>query len=249
MPDPKSILITGAAGGLGGALARAYAAPGVHLFLGDLKSPKLDGLCVQCGELGATAHGKVVDVRDRASMDGWIAEADDIYPLELVIANAGISHGNLPNEESADEIREVFGVNLDGMLNTVLPVLPMLRLRKRGQIALMSSLAGIRGVPHAPSYCASKAAIRVFGQGLRARVKREGVSVSVIIPAFVKTPMTDANLYQMPWLLEADKAASIIKKKLLKDKAEFVFPLPYAAAAWVMSAMPSSLMASITQIR
>ncbi len=249
MPDPKSVLITGAAGGLGVALARAYAAPSVHLFLGDLKATKLDSLCAQCGELGAVAHCKVVDVRDRAAMEGWIAEAENVRPLELVIANAGISHGNLPNEETADEIREVFGVNLDGMLNTVLPVLPLLRRRKSGQIALMSSLAGIRGVPHAPSYCASKAAIRVFGQGLRARVKREGVSVSVIIPAFVKTPMTDANLYQMPWLLEADKAASIIKKKLSQDKAEFVFPLPYAAAAWVMSAMPTSLLASITKIR
>ncbi len=246
---PKAILITGAAGGIGQALAKAYAAPGIHLFLGDLELPELDKLCAECGELGASAHGCVVDVTDKAAMEQWIADADTVSPLDLVIANAGISHGNAVQEETADQIRAVFAVNLDGMLNTVLPALPLLRERKRGQIALMSSLAGVRGFPHAPSYCASKAAIRVFGQGLRARVRREGVSVSVIIPAFVKTPMTDANLYKMPRVIDADEAAKVIKRKLAQDKAEFVFPHPYPAVAWAACAMPPSIMAYFTKFK
>ena len=248
-PNPKAILITGAAGGIGAALARTYAAPGTHLFLGDLGLSKLDKLCAECGDLGALAHPCVVDVTDKAAMEQWIVEADAISPLDLVIANAGISHGNAVEEETADQIRAVFAVNLDGMLNTVLPALPLFRRRKSGQIALMSSLAGVRGFPHAPSYCASKAAIRVFGQGLRARVKREGVSVSVIIPAFVKTPMTDANLYRMPRVVEADQAAKIIKRKLAQDKAEFVFPHPYPAVAWVACAMPPSVLAYFTEFK
>ncbi len=247
--NPKAILITGAAGGIGAALARVYAAPGIHLFLGDLESPKLDKLCAECGDLGASAHARVVDVTDKAAMEKWIAEADAISPLELVIANAGISYGNAVEEETADQVRAVFAVNLEGTLNTVLPALPLLRRRKSGQIALMSSLAGVRGFPHAPSYCASKAAIRVFGQGLRARVKREGVSVSVIIPAFVKTPMTDANLYRMPRVVEADQAAKIIKRKLAQDKAEFVFPHPYPAVAWAACAMPPSVLAYFTEFK
>jgi NADP-dependent 3-hydroxy acid dehydrogenase YdfG len=247
--NPKAILITGAAGGIGAALARAYAAPGIHLFLGDLELPKLDKLCAECGDLGALAHACVVDVTDKIAMEKWIVEADTISPLELVIANAGISHGNAVEEETADQIRAVFAVNLDGTLNTVLPALPLLRRRKSGQIALMSSLAGVRGFPHAPSYCASKAAIRVFGQGLRARVKREGVSVSVIIPAFVRTPMTDANLYQMPRVVAPDRAAKIIKRKLAQDKAEFVFPHPYPAVAWVACAVPPSILAYFTKFK
>ncbi len=243
------VLITGAAGGIGYALARVYAAPGVSLFLGDSDAGGFENLCPKCTDLGATVYNSRVDVTDKAAMEDWIAEADAISPLDLVIANAGISHGNLVEEETADQIRAVFAVNLEGMLNTVLPVLPRLRDRKRGQIALMSSLAGLRGFPHAPSYCATKAAIRIFGQGLRARVKREGVSVSVMIPAFVKTPMTDANLYGMPGRIEADRAADIIKRKLAKDKSEFIFPHPYPALAWALTAAPSSLVTFFTRLK
>jgi short-subunit dehydrogenase len=249
MRDPRSILITGAAGGLGSALARAYAEPGVHLFLSDVDGEKLEGLCASCKDLGAAASGCVIDVTNKTAMEAWIAEADQVRPLDLVIANAGISHGNLRKEETADQIRAVFAVNIDGTLNTVLPVLPLFRERKRGQIAFMSSLAGLRGFPHAPSYCASKAAIRVFGQGLRARVKREGVSVSVIIPAFVKTPMTKANLYRMPGVIEADRAAKIIKRSLARGKSEFVFPWLYPVVAWTVSAAPPSIMAYFTKLK
>jgi NADP-dependent 3-hydroxy acid dehydrogenase YdfG len=249
MIDPKSVLITGAAGGIGSALARVYAGPGVALFLGDVETEKLENLCVECSELGAEAHSRAVDVTDAAGMARWITDSDAVRPLDLVIANAGVSRGNARKEETAEQIREVFAVNIDGMLNTVLPVLPLLRNRKRGQIALMSSLAGFRGFPHAPSYCASKGAIRIFGQGLRARVKREGVSVSVIIPGFVKTPMTDANLYRMPRVITAERAARTIKRKLAAGKSEFVFPRPFPAVAWGMSALPPSLLARFTAFK
>lgn len=249
MQDPKSILLTGAGRGLGYALAKAYAAPGTHLFVCDVEEAGLQDLSSACGALGATVHHRVVDVTDQAAMEEWIAQADALSPLELVIANAGISHGNRVKEETAQEIRAVFAVNLDGMLNTVLPALPLLRGRKKGQIALMSSLAGIRGLPHAPSYCATKAAVRIFGQGLNARVRREGVQVSVVIPAFIKTPMTAANLYHMPRILDADQAASIIKRKLAKGKSEFVFPRPFPGFAWGVSATPPSLLAYFTRLR
>lgn len=249
MLDPKSVLITGASGGIGSALARAYARPGRHLFLGDVNREKLDQLCDACNESGAVAAGRVVDVTDRDDMKSWIEEADGTAALDLVIANAGISHGNLNHEETEEQTRAVFAVNLDGTLNTILPVLPPMRSRKRGQVAIMGSLACVRGFPHSPSYCASKAAIRVFGQGLRARVAREGVSVCVIIPAFVRTPMTDANLYGMPWRIEADEAARIIQRKLSQDKPEFVFPRPYPLAAWIASAMPSSVMSFVTRLK
>ena len=249
MPDPKSILITGAATGLGAALARVYAETGVSLFLSDINRVKLDAICEYCKSRGAEVHTNELNVTDRLEMEKWIQGADTIKPLELVIANAGISHGNLPNEETADQVREVFDVNVNGMLNTVLPVLPLLRQRKRGQIGILSSLACLQGLPHSPSYSASKAAIRIYAQGVHARVRREGVTVTAIIPAFVKTPMTSGNLFEMPWMLEADEAALIIKKKLSQGKSEFVFPLPYALLAWFADFIPTSVKAMITRLR
>lgn len=249
MHEPKSILITGAGRGIGTALARAYADTDVHLFLGDIHAERLASVCSSLGQFSSTIHGRVIDITDRAAMEDWIAEAESIKPLDLVIANAAISHGNKVREETEDQIRAVFAVNLDGTLNTILPALRRFRERKQGQIAVMSSLAGFRGFPHAPSYCATKSAIRIFGQGLRARVKREGVSISVVIPAFVRTPMTDANLYGMPGIIEADKAASIIKAKLAKKKPEFIFPQPYPLLAWLLSVVPPSLIARITSLK
>jgi len=249
MKHPNSVLITGAGRGMGTELAKAYSRPGAHVFLCDLGKEGLEHACAECEKLGGEAHGSVVDVTDAAAMERWILAADDSRPLDLVIVNAAISHGNMRKEETAEEVRSVFAVNIDGMLNSVLPILPRFRARGRGQIALMSSLAGLRGFPHAPSYSASKAAVRIFGQGLRARLQREGVVVSVVIPAFVKTPMTAGNLYHMPFVLEADRAAQIIRKKLAKGKSEFVFPRPYDAVAWGLRAFPPALWAFFTRVK
>lgn len=238
--EAKSILITGAAGGIGSALARAYAAPGVYLFLGDLESAPLEALTDACRDMGATAHGAVVDVIDRKAMAEWITKADAVQPLDLVILLAGISKGSRRREETMEEARAVFAVNLEGMLNTIEPVLPLMRKRRRGQIALMSSQAGCRGFPEAPSYCATKAAIRVYAEGLRARLLRENVGVSVIIPGFVKTPMTDANPYPMPFRIRAARAAGIIKRSLARNKPRIRFPQPIPAAVYALSLLPPS---------
>jgi short-subunit dehydrogenase len=249
MKNPKSVLITGAGRGIGAALAREYAAPGIDLFLVDIQADPLEGVCSACDHMGARTWCHVADVSDSDGMEHCIREAEGIGPLDLAVANAGISHGNKIKEETPEEARAVFAVNLDGMLNTILPVLPYFRQRRRGQIALMSSLAGLRGFPHAPSYCATKAAIRVYGQALRARLKREGIVVSVVIPAFVKTPMTDANLYGMPGIVEADKAARIIRTKLAKGKPEFIFPQPYPVLAWILSLVPSRILAGLISFK
>jgi NADP-dependent 3-hydroxy acid dehydrogenase YdfG len=238
--NPTSILITGAAGGIGTALAKAYAAPGIHLFLGDIEADRLESLASQCRSLGAQTWSTAVDVTNREAMATWITQSHQVRPLDLVIALAGISCGTFSREETPEETRAVFDVNLDGMLNTVEPAISLFRQRGRGQIAVTSSLAGIRGFPVAPSYCATKAAIRVYGEGLRSRLHRENISVAVINPAFVKSPMTDANPYPMPFLVSADRAARIIKNKLAKGKARICFPWPFAVGGFLFSLVPPS---------
>ena len=241
MLNASSILITGAAGAIGTALAKTYAAPGISLFLGDIEAERLESLASQCRSQGADVRCKAVDVTNREEMAAWISQSDEIQPLDLVIALAGISRGTFSREEKPEEIRSVFAVNLDGMLNTVEPAIPLFRQRGRGQIALTSSLAGSRGFPVAPSYCATKAAIRVYGQSLRSRLLRENIFVSVIIPGFIESPMTDANPYPMPFLVSAERAATRIKNKLAKGKARICFPPPYAAGAYLLSLFPPSL--------
>src|SRR5690606_14084178 len=122
---------------------------------------------------------------DRAALAAWLAEVDREHPLDLVIANAGISAGTGTFGEDERQARGILAVNLDGVVNTVLAAAALMRPRRRGQIAIMSSLAGFRGFPGAPAYCASKAAVRVWGEALRGMLGRDGILVTVICPGYV----------------------------------------------------------------
>jgi len=179
LPSPHSILITGASSGLGEGLARAYARSGITLFLSGRDAARLEAVAAACRAEGAEVETKVIDAADRPAMEAWIEAAEALAPLDLVIANAGISAGTGGGGEAAEQARAIFAVNLDGVLNTVLPALPAMRGRGCGQIAIMSSLASFRGMAGAPAYCASKAAVRVWGEALRAWLAPEGIAVSV----------------------------------------------------------------------
>ncbi len=253
--QPRNILITGASSGIGAALARAYAARGTILHLGGRDQARLDQIATECENLGARAITRNQDVCDRTGMERWIQEAWPIGPLDLVIANAGISGGTgragdagddrAPSEDVA-QVREIMAVNVDGVVNTVFPAIDqMLKIKEpmsgtRGQIAIMSSLAGFRGLPGAPAYCASKAAVRSLGEGLRGLMAENQIKVSVICPGFVKSPMTDTNPYPMPFIMSSDRAAQIIKHGLAKDRARISFPRRLAAIAWIFAALPPS---------
>jgi NADP-dependent 3-hydroxy acid dehydrogenase YdfG len=238
---PTSVLITGAAGGIGSALARVYAVPGRHLFLGDINGAGLEELTAECRARGADAQGTRVDVTDKAAMAAWIKAADQIRPLDLVVMLAGVAYGAADLEETPEQTRRTFAVNLEGMLNTIEPVLPLFRQRGRGQLAFMSSHGGFRGFPIAPSYSATKAAIRVYGEGLQALLQRENILVTVIIPGFVETPMTAANDFRMPFLLSAARAARIIQRGLARQKPRICFPRPMNAAVYLLSLLPKAL--------
>jgi len=241
MKHPISLCITGASSGIGCALARAYAAPGVTLALTGRNAERLDACAEACRGQGAETHTASLDVEDQAGMRGWLEEADARTPIDLVIANAGISGGSGGGGESAEQARQIFAVNLDGVLNTVLPLVPRMRARRRGQIALMSSLAGFAGFPGAPAYSASKAAVRSYGEALRGSLRRHGIEVAVICPGFVDTPMTAYNDYPMPFLMSAERCAAIIKRGLARDRGRIAFPLPLYLALWMLGSLPPAL--------
>lgn len=240
-PPPVSMVITGASSGIGRALALAYAGPGVRLALSGRDRGRLEETLIECRQRGAEAVGAVVDVADRAAMADWIAAQDRARPLDLVIANAGISAGAGGKGEDEEQTRTIFAVNLAGVINTVWPAISAMRPRRAGRIAIVSSIAGFRGIPGAPAYSASKAAVMAWGDALRGWLGDDGIRVSVVCPGYVRTRMTAANRFPMPFLMDADQAARIVKRGIERNKARIVFPWPMHIAAWLLGALPVGL--------
>ena len=241
LPPPKSILITGASSGLGEALARSYAEPSLFLALTGRNVERLTTVADACRSFGAVVEAKALDVTERDAMARWIKEMDAGHPIDLVIANAGTSSGTGGRGEDESQARDIFAVNLAGVLNTVWPVIEPMRTRGQGQIVIISSIAAFRGLPGAPAYSASKSAVKTYGEALRGWLDADGIKVSVVCPGFIHTRMTDANIYPMPFIMDADKAARIIRRGLARNKARIGFPWPMYWASWLLGALPPGL--------
>lgn len=237
---PKTIMITGASNGIGAALAKHYANHGVTLGLIGRNQSRLEQIAKTCREQGAAVTTAIIDVRDKDRLISWIKEQDDQSPVDLIIANAGISAGTGESTkgEHASQVREIFDVNLHGVLNTIEALQERMIERKHGQIAIVSSLAGFKGWPGAPAYCASKAAVKTYGEALRGALKKTGVQINVICPGFVKSSITDANDFPMPFLMDAEKAARIIAKGLYKNKGQIAFPIATKSIVWLSITIP-----------
>ena len=234
------IVITGASSGIGKALALDYAAPGVALALGGRDAGRLADVADACRARSATVHAEVVDSTDRAAMAVWLTAFDDSHPVDLLIANAGVSLSqNDPALESFDKVRRTMAINLEGVLNTVEPLVGRMAARRQGQIGLVSSLAGFFGRPSSASYNASKAAVRVWGESIRFPLSKDNVGVSVICPGYVTSRMTDTLAGAKPFLVSASRASEIIRHGLARNQARIAFPLPLKTAVWLGNLLPA----------
>jgi short-subunit dehydrogenase len=235
----SSIVITGASSGIGEALALDYAAPGVALALTGRDAARLEAVAAACRTKGAEVVADTVDVVDREKLAAWLTAFDDAHPVDLLIANAGISIDK--DNSSLDDfsvIRKTFDVNVGGVLNTVEPLMSRLMARRRGQIAIVSSLASFIGLPYSASYNASKAAVRVWGESIRYVLKKSGIGVTVICPGFVVSRMTANAPFPMPFLMSAARASAIIRRGLERNHARIAFPIGTKAAVWLGHTLP-----------
>ena len=237
------MLITGATGGIGAALARNYANAGRTLILHGRDQARLAALCESCKQRGARVLSVTFDLRDSRTVIEELRRISQSDCPDLVIANAGITR-MIRREEDAEPFEaahDILAVNLEGALATVAGVLPEMTRRGFGQIALMSSMAAYYGLPRTPAYSASKAALKVYGEALRAWLAPQGIAVSVILPGFVDTPMTDSLTGPKPSTLSADRAALLVRRGLDRNRARIAFP---RALAWGMpwlSVLPAPL--------
>lgn len=227
MPEPRHILITGASSGMGAALARLYAQPGVTLSLAGRNAERIEAVVAECAARGAIVEGVLLDVVDAAGMAEWVLRRDESVPIDLIVANAGIGGATAVGThagETPDDARLVLNVNMLGVINTINPLIPALLRRGRGQIAIVSSIAGFLGIPHTPAYSASKAAAGIYGDALRRLLMLRGVRVSVIYPGYVETPMSDSLPFPRPFLWSVEKAAKHIARELAKGRRRIIFP-------------------------
>lgn len=243
------ILITGASSGIGAALAVDYAAPGICLSLHGRSAERLAAVAASARAKGAVTETFQGDVTDAASMAAWIDKRDKAEPLDIVIANAGISAGTNGLLNGAEPVKRILDVNVMGVLNTVAPAATHMTARGRGQIALIASLAGYRGFAGSGAYGASKAAVRIYGEALRAELAPQGVGVSIICPGFIKTPMTDVNPFLMPFLMPVERASRIIRSGVAQNRAIIAFPWPMHLLVRFMALLPLDWVARATRGR
>lgn len=243
------ILITGASGALGGALALEYAAPGVRLTLQGRSAEKLAAIAAKCRDKGALVNEKTLNLEDTEATRAWAENLAATDPPDMVLANAGLNTNIGPNAEGEPyaETMATARVNFLANLALVTALLPPMRAAGRGQIGLVSSLAGYYGLVPTPTYCATKAALKSWGNSLRGWLAPEGVRVSVILPGYVRSPMCAAMPGPKPFLWTPERAARRVRKGLERDWARVSFPFPLNLGVWGLSVLPAFLAAPIAR--
>lgn len=250
-----NIIITGASSGIGRALAQSLItrfAPLYHeinLFLIARNEQNLANTRQLCYEIIAdkkynckiTISNIIGDVANQDIMSNAIKNIEQNHDIDLIIANAGISAGTSGNIESDLQVKQIFAVNLYGVLNIIHPALQKMIIRKNGQIVVISSQAGFFPLPSSPAYSASKAAIRFYFQALRNNLASFNIKVNVICPGYVKTPMTAINDFPMPFIIDVNDCADKIIDAIIKNKAVTIFPRMLYLGIIILKLLPNKL--------
>lgn len=236
----QRVFITGASSGIGAALARHYAACGATLGLAARREDALNELA---RSLPGSHHIYAVDVADAGVM---LAAGQDFVSRaglpDIVIANAGISVGTLTGErEDLPAFRKVFETNVLGMVHTFHPFLDAMKRAGAGRLVGIASVAGIRGLPGAGAYSASKAAAIAYLESLRVELSGSGVRVITLAPGYIATPMTAVNPYAMPFLLPADAAARRFARAIAAGTSYAVIPWQMAIVAKLLRLLPNAV--------
>lgn len=243
----KRVFITGASSGLGAALARRYAEQGATLGLVARRRELLEQLAASLPNAGRH-HVYILDVTDHAALAK--AAADFIAAAggaDVVIANAGISAGTLTEyAEDLAVFERILATNVTATVATFAPFIATMKQQAQAgnsecRLVGIASVAGIRGLPGAEAYSASKAAIISYCESLRLELKKSGIKVVTITPGYIDTPMTQVNTYRMPFLMQAQVFAEEAVAAVDAGVSYCVIPWQMGMVAKLLRLLPNWL--------
>ena len=238
MRSKENILITGSSSGIGEAVARQYLEQGSHVGLCGRDQARLQKAC----EDHPGALPLSFDIADAGAVrSAFLAFAEAHGSIDRIILNAGTHTPTDAASFSLEDYARTMQINYIGTLNCLAPAIDILRSQGYGQLVLMGSVAGYKGLPGAGGYCASKSAIMRLAETLRVELLELGIDVRLISPGFVKTPLTDLNEFSMPFLMEVDEAADRIVRGLRTRRFEIAFPRRFAWLLKLNASLPASI--------
>ncbi len=235
----ERVFITGASSGIGAALALFYARRGAAVALVGRRRETLESLAAA---LPGQHPVYALDVRDRKALHSAAREFLQGGPVDVVIAAAGISVGTLTEcSEDYDVFRAIHETNLMAMVATFEPFISGMKAKGGGRLVGIASVAGVRGLPGAGAYSASKAAVRTYCESLRVELHGSGVRVVTISPGFIRTPMTAKNPYRMPFLMPVDEFAAKAIQHIDRGSRSVVIPWQMGIVAALLRTVPGWL--------
>jgi short-subunit dehydrogenase len=239
MKDKKVIWITGASSGIGRALAIKFANEGWIVAA----SARRENLLQELNKINENIYSFPLDVTNIDQCKNVFKNiVEKFKDIEISIFGTGIHDPKSEKEFNLEKIRKIMEVNYFGTMNSINSVYNYYNDKKSGQISIVSSVAGYRGLPAAGAYCASKSALTSFTESLHFEMKRKNVRVSLVSPGFIKTPMTDQNDFPMPMIKSPEFAAEKIYTGLVKkNRFEIHFPKAFTYIMKLLSILPSSI--------
>lgn len=237
-PSDGIVWITGASSGIGSAVALEMANRGWQVVISARSRNKLDKVAALHSNITAIA----CDVTDRDGMSKAAQKIEaEIGSLAMIIANAGIY---LPTHFPKFDVSifdDSFAVNLTGTVNMIAASYPYMIERNKGQIVLVSSVAGYNGLPTSAAYGATKAALLNMGEAMAVDLAKHGLSVNLVAPGFIDTPATQKNTFHMPALMDVTKAAKAMVDGLEKNHTRITFPKRFTFWLRLLTFLPRQL--------
>jgi len=234
--------VTGASSGIGRGTCVELARRGYTVIATARRLPDLESLVAEASGLSGRIIPAVGDVTDAAGMLALVDSIEQQHgEIVLCFLNAGVYFPLRAAPFDADKFRQTFDVNVYGTINSLAAILPKMTARKRGQIAFNASVAGYGGLPLAAAYSASKAALIKMAESLKFDTDPMGITLQVVNPGFVETPLTALNDHPMPFLMKLDEASRRICDGFERGGFEITFPRRFAFILKALNMLPYSV--------